>query len=363
MKNKYQNGDFGYDDFFEKQRIEMGFGDCPVARVIGEYKGAYKVKNEAGEYLARITGKKMFDASSREDYPVVGDWVVIEDVGYNKAVIRGILPRKTMIKRRWGDKNKADEKVMMQIIATNIDVAFVVESVDRDFNLNRLERYVAITRNGGVEPVVILNKIDLIGDNELENKINQIKRRLVGIELIVATTIKKEGLRDLKKIIFKSKTYCFLGSSGVGKSTLINKLLGENIIKTGDISTYSGRGKHVTTKREMYFLENGGVLIDNPGIREVGLTDMGEGVDDTFDEVTSLANGCKFADCTHDCEPGCEVLAALESGNLDKGKYDNYVRLKKEVEYYEMTKVEKREKNRRFGKFIKKAKKQHRKFV
>jgi len=333
------------------------------ARVICEYKGAYKVKNENGEYLAKVTGKQMFNALSREDYPAVGDWVVIDELGEGRALIREILPRKTIIKRKYNDKNDS------QIIATNIDVAFAIESVDRDFNLNRFERYFAIARDGGIKPAIILNKIDLISKEELATKLAQIKNRLPDIDVIATSIINDEGISEFKKYIEKDRTYCFLGSSGVGKSSLINKLLGKNIIKTENISFDSGRGKHVTTKREMYFLpassadgENGGIVIDNPGMREIGMTDASAGIDDLFDEIAILAKRCKYRDCTHIHETGCAVLSAVESGKIDKDKYSNYLNLKKESEYYKMSEIEKREKGKQFGKFIKNAKKELKKY-
>jgi len=342
--------DLGYSAFFESNRKKLKLDSFSVARVIVEYKGAYKIKNVSGKYLARITGKQMFNATSREDYPAVGDWVVISEVDKERAVIHGILPRRTMIKRKYSGRNE------IQIIATNIDVAFIIESVDRDYNLNRFERYFAIANAGGIKPVIILNKIDLITKEELRSKLTQIKERFNKVDFIFTSTITNEGLDKLKTYIEKGKTYCFLGSSGVGKSSLINKLLGENIIKTENISSHTGKGKHVTTNREMYFLENGGIVIDNPGMREVGMTDTSVGIDSLFDEITILAKKCRYADCMHIHEPGCEVLSALESGNLDAGKYSNYISLKREAEYYEMTKQEKREKDRKFGKFIKNAK-------
>lgn len=277
------------------------------------------------------------------------------------------MPRKTIIKRKYGDKNTLGEKNETQVIAANIDVAFVIESVDRDYNLNRIERYFAIANDGGIKPAVILNKIDLISEEELEEKISEIKNRLANVDVISTSTLTQEGLSELKKYIIKNQTYCFLGSSGVGKSSLINKLLGENIIKTEKIGEYSGRGKHTTTGREMYFLparqslgaggENGGIVIDNPGVREVGMTDASAGVDNIFDEITALANNCKYADCTHMHEPDCAVLKAVESGQLDESRYANYISLKKEAEHYEMSEFEKKEKNRSFGKFLKNAKK------
>ncbi|MFA5083971.1 MAG: ribosome small subunit-dependent GTPase A [Candidatus Paceibacterota bacterium] len=347
-----KNEDFGYDKFFESNRKKLKLDGFSVARVIAEYKGAYKVKNPTSEYLAKITGKQMFEALSREDYPAVGDWVAITELDAERAVIHGVLPRRTIIKRKYINKNET------QIIAANIDVAFVIESVDRDYNLNRLERYSAIAKDGGVKPAIILNKIDLISEEELDSKLAQIKNRFNDIDIVPTSTITNEGLDELKKYILGRKTYCFLGSSGVGKSSLINKLFGESIIKTEDISLRTGRGKHATTSREMYFLENGGIVIDNPGMREVGMTDTSIGIDNLFEEITALAKKCRYVDCTHIHEPGCEVLSLLKSGKLDEGKYSNYISLKKEAEYYEMTELEKREKDRQFGKFIKTAKKQ-----
>lgn len=349
--------DLGYNQFFEANRQRLGLVNFAVARVIAEFKEAYRIKNESGEYLAKITGKQMLEALSREDYPAVGDWVVISDLGNQQAVINGILPRLTIIKRRSGDKNKAGEKNDIQIIAANIDVAFVVESFDRDYNLNRFERYFAIAQDGGAEPAIILNKTDLINQQDLDEKLAKIKERFLGIDVILTSVTKERGLDDLKKYIAKGKTYCFLGSSGVGKSSLINKLLGEEIIKTGDISSTSDRGKHTTTARQMYFLENGGIVIDNPGMREVGMADVGQGIESVFGEIADLAKNCRFGDCTHVHEAGCAVIKAVKAGRLDEGKYANYINLKKEAEYYGMSEREKREKDRQFGKFIKQVKK------
>ncbi len=326
-----------------------------IARVICEYKGAYKVKADAEEFLAKITGKQMFEALSREDYPAVGDWVVIEELPQHQAVIKEILPRKTIIKRKSVRQND------VQVIAANVDVAFVVESFGRDFNLNRFERYFSIVHNGEIKPAIILNKIDLISEQELKDKLQQIKNRFPDIDVIATSIVNDSELDELKKYMEQGKTYCFLGSSGVGKSSLINKLLGKNIIKTEDISLYSERGKHITTARQMYFLENGAVVIDNPGMREVGMADAGYGIDDLFEEISSLSMQCKYKDCTHTHESGCKVLDAIKSGKIDKKKYLNYLNLKKEAKYYEMSEYERREKNRKFGKFLNKTKKSFKK--
>jgi ribosome biogenesis GTPase / thiamine phosphate phosphatase len=250
----------------------------------------------------------------------------------------------------------------VQIIATNIDTAFVVESVDRDYNLNRFERYFAIAAEGGVQSAVILNKIDLLSKEELDGKLTELRSRFPSINIISTSTANNEGLKELKNYIATAKTYCFLGSSGVGKSSLINKLLGGSDIKTQKLGAASGRGTHTTTNREMYFLDSGGIVIDNPGIREVGVADAGGGVSGSFDDIIAIARSCKYNDCTHTQEPGCAVLAAVKSGELEKAKYSNYLNLKKEAGYGQMNSFKKREKSRQFGKSVKRAKKDLRDF-
>jgi ribosome biogenesis GTPase len=346
-KTKINLENLGYNDFFESGRKELKLTEYPIARVIAEYKEVYKVRDADGEYLAKITGKQRFMATKREDYPAVGDWIVVEKLSEGNAVIRGILPRKTILKKKYSDKQEN------QIIATNIDTAFITESMDKDYNLNRFERYLVLAKEGNISPVIILNKIDLISDIELKSKINELKNRFNNINIIPTSIITDQGLNELKNYIIKGKTYCFLGSSGVGKSSLINKLIGKDEIETKEISALTGKGKHTTTTREIYFLENGGIVIDNPGTREVGIANSEIGIENVFDEINSLSQNCKFPDCTHMHEPDCAVLQALEEEKLDKNRYSNYVKLKKESEYYSMTDLERKQKDRKFGKYIK----------
>jgi ribosome biogenesis GTPase len=348
--------DLGYDTFFESNRKKLKLDNYLVARIIAEYKESYRVKSLSNEYLGKVTGRQVFNALTREDYPAVGDWVAITELDSERALIHVVLPRKTILRRKYSNKNET------QVIATNIDVAFVVESLDRDYSLNRFERYFVLANNGNIEPVAVLNKIDLISQAELNLKIAQIKNRFTDIPVIPTSIISNEGLDELTRYITKGKTYCFLGSSGVGKSSLINRLLGGNAIKTNAINQHTGRGKHTTANREMYFLENGGIVIDNPGMRTVGMTDSDAGIENVFDQIALLSEKCKFKDCTHIHEPGCAVLNALKSNQLDENKYLNYIKLKKETEYYQMTEFEKRKKDHLFGKFVKKALKQQKKY-
>jgi len=357
MSNELKIEDLCYNSFFDADRKTMGFDVADLARVISEHKGSYIVKNAEGEYSAEVTGKSIFLSASREDYPVTGDWVAINKLDAGKAIITGILPRQSVLRRKYGDENKRGDKAGIQLIAANIDTAFVVESVGRDESLNRFERYLSIIKGSGIVPAVILNKIDLISDQELKDKKHILEKRFPEAKIIFASTYLPDGTKQLADNILAGKTYCFLGSSGVGKSSLINGLIGHKAAKTGHISEYSGKGKHVTTSRQMYFLDNGGILIDNPGIREVGIVGTKNDLDMVFNEISTISSGCKFRNCTHTNEPGCKVLLALDANSLDRDQYENYINLCAEVDFSEMTSLKRHEKERSFGKFMKNAKK------
>ncbi|MFA5745187.1 MAG: ribosome small subunit-dependent GTPase A [Candidatus Paceibacterota bacterium] len=342
----------GYNDFFESGRKRLGLDSFVVARVIAEHRESYRVVNATGEYTAKITGKQMFVATSREDYPAVGDWVSVTELNAEQAVIQAVLPRKTILKRRGVGSSDA------QIIAANVDIAFIVQAAVRDFNVNRLERYAAMTAAGGVQSSIILNKIDLISKAELDDIVSRIRMRFPETNIIPISTVTGDGLNELVIQLERRKTYCFVGSSGVGKSSIINNLLGENVLATGQIRIRMNKGKHVTTSRSLFVLNGGAMVIDNPGMRELGMLDSETGIGEIFNKIVEIEKLCKFSDCTHTNEPGCVVRSALESGTLNERQYESYEKLKRENEFSDMTNLEKRGKDRAFGKFVKKAKEQ-----
>ena len=325
--------------------IEKAAG-CATARVVAQHRGKYRVAAEDKEYWAEVTGKMMFTAETAADYPVVGDLVSITELGHDEAIIRDILPRKNMLARKIAGGHG------IQPIAANVDTAFVVQAVDRDFNLNRFERYLTLVRSSGIEPVFILNKTDLISKDVLDEMISSAGERFENIPLICTSISDNDSIDRLKGFISSGQVYCFLGSSGVGKSSLMNKLLGSEAIATREISISTKKGKHTTTHRELFTLKNGGMMIDNPGMREIGLTDSGSGIHDVFSKIEELGSGCRFQDCTHVHEPGCAVLAAVDSGELLRERYDSYLKLKKETAFFAMTEIEKRQRDKRFGKMV-----------
>jgi len=344
--------DLGYNDNLERFRVENNLQDFEIGRVTCEHKERYIVKTATAEYDAEITGNLRFTAKGREDFPAVGDWVALITYDSDLAIIHKILPRFSTIKRRavghFGE---------IQIIATNVDYAFLVQAVDRDYNINRLERYLTICNTSRVNPIIALSKIDLIDESRLNEILSGIKARIKDIPLIAISNETPSGFEAIRKFIEKGKTYCMLGSSGVGKSTLLNNLAGKSIMRTDKISETINRGKHVTSYRELIVLDNGGILIDNPGMREVGIADSASGLEATFDTIFSLSKKCKFKDCTHVQELGCAVIDAVEKGEIDKDSYENYLKMEREKAHFETSVHEKKRKEKIFGKIVKNYKK------
>ena len=343
--------------FSEKMTGLIGSVDSSeLARVIIEHKERYIVQTEAGVYQAEITGNIRFSARSRADFPAVGDWVRITPMDAQNAIILEVFPRYSSLSRQAVGK-QAD----IQIIASNIDVAFIVQSVGHDFNVNRLERYLAICYSGKIEPMILLTKIDLITQKEIDSLVEMIRKRLPNVKLIAISSESGTGYTTLKEAMQANVTYCFVGSSGVGKSTIINHLSNEEKLTTSAISTSTQKGRHTTTHRELFILENGSIVIDTPGMRELGMTDESSGIELTYDQITELSNSCRYDDCSHTGEKGCAVLAAVENGELSEETYQNYLKLKREQQHFSSTIHEKRQKGKEFGKMVKAVMKEHKK--
>ena len=340
--------DLGYCEALEESRVEQHLDSFGVGRVISEHKERYRVRNEKSEFEAEVVGNLRFTARGRSDFPAVGDWVAISEYEENKVLIHAIFPRKTVIERE--AVGKQGEK---QMIATNIDCAFIVQAVDRDFNINRIERYLTICYASGVKPVIILTKTDLIAKAQLGDLLSSVKERVSEVPVIPVSNETRVGHEELKKHIEKGLTYCLLGSSGVGKSTLMNHLSGRELMQTGSISEATNKGRHVTSHRELIVLDSGGIIIDNPGMREVGIADASAGLDTTFEMIVSLSGQCRFQDCTHVHESGCAIREAVENGEIDQASYDNYLRMEREKQHFESTVAERRKKDKDFGKMIK----------
>ncbi len=343
--------DLGYNIELEKYYKEQNLESFEIGRVIAEHKERYIVLTANEEFDAEVIGNIRYTANDRSDFPAVGDWVAFSPFD-NKALIHAIFPRKTIIERQ--AVGKFGQK---QIIAVNVDTALIVQAVDRDFNINRIERYLTICYNANITPIILLNKTDLITHSELTSLISQIEERIKNVTVLPISNQNKTGYEKLSTVIQKGKTYCLLGSSGVGKSTLTNNLIEKNVMKTGIISDSTNKGRHITSHREIFLLNNGALLIDNPGMREVGISDSSSGFDTTFSSITEAAQYCKYKDCTHTTEAGCEVLKRIELGQIDPDTYQNYLKIEKEKTHFESDAAQRKKKDKDFGKMLKNFKK------
>ena len=301
------------------------FEGLTVSRILSQEKGIYRIVAEKGEKLAEISGKFRYHAHTASEFPAVGDFVMVDWNEGSNAVIHHVLPRKSCFVRK-----AAGDAQSEQVVAANIDIVFLCMSLNRDFNLRRLERYLSTAWESGADPVVVLTKADLCED--LSQKQREVEAIAMGVDILATSVMESDGYRQIIPYITVGRTLAFVGSSGVGKSTLINRLLEEDRLATGGLRN-DDKGHHTTTHRELLFLPNGAMVIDTPGMRELGMWDAASGVEQTFGDIEELAARCRFRNCSHSSEPGCAVRAALESGHLDTGRWQSYQKLKNENSY------------------------------
>jgi ribosome biogenesis GTPase len=347
----------GFDQWFQNKRAESQRPDCTVARVTAVHRNSYLVRNEDCEVLGELAGSFMYSAASSIDLPSVGDWALVQYHNADTfAIIHGLLPRKSLLRRKAPGK-----KIDYQAIAANIDVALIVQACDFDFNLRRLERYLVMVNEGHIEPMLLLTKSDLVSNEILEERIAAVRRANIKCNVLPLSNVTGLGLDHVRQLLEPGKTYCLVGSSGVGKTTLLNHIIGRDVFETSAVRASDGKGRHTTTQRQLIVLENGALLIDTPGMRELGNIGVSSGLEESFSDIWSLSKNCRFANCTHTQEVGCALLAAIENGTLRGDRYQSYLKLMKESEYNELSYLEKRRKDRKFGQFVKTAMKHHKK--
>lgn len=323
---------------------------CTLARVTAVDRGACLVRDAVREVPAEPSGRLLYGSDGPEDLPCVGDFVAVQlHSDDTAAIIHRVCPRRTFLQRK-----AAGRGARQQMIAANIDTAFIVQSCHFDFNPRRLERYLVMAADGGVAPVVLLTKADLASPEELDH-MRGLASALTPAPAMALSSVSGAGFAELQAALLPGRTYCLLGSSGVGKTTLVNRLLGREAFATQAVSG-SGEGIHTTTRRQLAVLEGGALLIDTPGMRELGLVGADAGIDAEFEAVARLSAQCRYADCSHVHEPGCAVRAAVARGELPEERYASYLKLRKESAFHEMTALDRRHKDKAFSRLVKSVK-------
>ena len=324
---------YGWDPFFSDNFKELNIPDSVPCRILSEYKSSYRVKGSDGERTALLAGRMRYEVDPEYGYPAVGDWVAAIRADEQQCVIHAILPRKSKFSRKSEYRQRAGGiKTEEQVIAANIDRVFIVSALDgRNFNLRRLERYLTLAWKSGASPVIVLNKVDLCSDPD--GYIRDAEDIALGAPVYAASATENIGITDIRKYIAPGQTAALLGSSGVGKSALINALLGSETQATSETRAVDGKGRHTTTNRELILLPGGGLVMDTPGMREIQMWGNETDLQDSFNDIESLAMQCRFSDCFHDAEPGCAIREAIENGVLDISRYESYLKLRKELRY------------------------------
>jgi len=344
--------EIGFTDIQRIYANDNNLNISNIGRAIIVHKNHYLIRTDSGELKAIVTGNFQHTTKNKTEWPVVGDWVHFQNYDNSNAVITQIFPRVNCLERR--AVARTGEK---QVIASNVDYGIIVESVYNNFNLNRIERHLEICKSAKIKPLIILTKIDLISTENKQNIISSIRKRIENISVYAVSNKTKIGLKEIVKNLVKEKTYCLLGLSGVGKSSLLNNLASSANMKTNALSKSTKKGVHTTSHRQLFLLDNGSILIDNPGMREVGLVDSENGIKSHHNKIDELAYDCRFSDCTHIHEIDCAVLTELKNGTLSQAVYDNYIKLKKEKDFFSATLIEKKRKERSLGKMYKQFKK------
>ncbi len=315
----------GWTSFFAQQMTDGERAAWTPARVVWEGRGQYRISGGDGDWPGSLAGRLRHAAGSRADLPAVGDWVLAAvRPAERAATIHRVLARQSCFTRA-----AAGRSTEVQIVAANIDTVLIVTSCNRDCNLRRIERYLALAWESGAKPIVVLNKADLY-EADPDRCYADIAAIVQGVPVAITSAVRGDGLADLREVVRSSGTTALLGSSGVGKSTLVNALTGDSRQEVLPVRDSDDRGRHSTTARQLFCLPGGGVLIDTPGMRELQLWDAEAGLEQAFADVQSLAAACRFRDCSHGTEPGCAVVAAVERGELEAGRLDSYHRLRRE---------------------------------